>query len=78
MTSGLATCPWKPARHNDFQNIGGIRMPNAILAPASLERNPQKHPWETPARLARGPGDGDWRRLYPTPPPRGLVNSAGK
>lgn len=29
---------------------------------------PPDHPGETPVRLARGVGDGDWRRLDPAPP----------
>jgi len=48
----------------------GIRIPNAILALASPNRNPRIALGETPARLARGPGDGDWRRHHPAPPRR--------
>jgi len=38
------------------------------LSAGLAESQSPKHPWETPVGLARGAGDGDWRRLYPAPP----------
>jgi hypothetical protein len=65
----------KPKFSGVFEGIG---IPNAILAPPSPACHPWKHPWETPARLARGTGDGDWRRLHPASLPGGLVKTVGK
>jgi hypothetical protein len=61
----------------DIHRKWGIGIWNAILAPPSLARHRQKHPWQTSAGRARGAGDGDGRRLRPAPPPGGLVTSAG-
>jgi hypothetical protein len=74
------------ASQRGFERVGGTagrdrrrrENSNGILVPTPPAHHPQTHPWETPARLARGPGDGDWHRLYPAPLPRGPVNSAGE
>src|SRR5688500_15719810 len=49
-------------------NVGDKNSKRDFSAGLAESQSPN-HPWETPARLARGPGDGDWRRLYPAPPP---------
>ncbi len=71
------------ARRIHYHGLGGLNLsevgcignPKGILASAPSERNPQNHPWETPAGLARGAGNGDGRRLHPAPP-CGPVTSA--